>query len=148
MRHPQRPSLYHSSSTSSSKSSFRSIWGQLSQWIKPHQHDQRQPQLSFLDTRSPSTLSNASSASSTSSYRSRESPTQLHHHRLRKKQWVEPDTALTGVAIPPYSPTYCKPNEFPYSNFYIKLPNGKWMVRYRSGQRDILGTDEIEGYLI
>ncbi|KAI8369943.1 hypothetical protein BD560DRAFT_469292 [Blakeslea trispora] len=50
--------------------------------------------------------------------------------------------------IPPFSPTYCKPNEFPYSNFYVKLPNGNWMIRYRSGNRKILGTDELQGYLI
>lgn len=57
-------------------------------------------------------------------------------------------TSGSKLVIPPYSPTYCKANEFPYSNFYVKLPNGKWMVRYRSGNRDILGTDEFEGYMI
>ncbi|KAI8384565.1 uncharacterized protein BYT42DRAFT_493555 [Radiomyces spectabilis] len=66
-------------------------------------------------------------------------------HRPRRKL-VEDCTGMT--TIPPYSPTYCKPNEFPYSNFYVKLPNGKWMVRYRSGNRDILGTDEFAGYMI
>ncbi|KAI9268924.1 hypothetical protein BDA99DRAFT_535016 [Phascolomyces articulosus] len=51
-------------------------------------------------------------------------------------------------AIPPYSPTYCKENEFPYSNFYVKLPDGRYMIRYRSGNREILGTEIIEGYMI
>ncbi|KAI9322161.1 hypothetical protein BX666DRAFT_1892166, partial [Dichotomocladium elegans] len=50
-------------------------------------------------------------------------------------------------AIPPFSPTYCKANEFPYSNFYIKLPNGDYMVRYRSGNRVILGTEIIAGHM-
>jgi hypothetical protein len=59
-----------------------------------------------------------------------------------------PPQPLQQFVIPPFSPTYCKANEFPYSNFYVKLPNGKWMVRYRSGNRDILGTDEFEGYMI
>ncbi|KAH8553720.1 hypothetical protein BGW37DRAFT_486870 [Umbelopsis sp. PMI_123] len=37
---------------------------------------------------------------------------------------------------------------FAYSNFYLKLPNGKWMLRYRTGDRKILGTEEISGYYI
>ncbi|KAG2221947.1 hypothetical protein INT45_010471 [Circinella minor] len=51
-------------------------------------------------------------------------------------------------AVPPYSPTYCKSNEFPYSNFYVKLPDGRYMIRYRSGNREILGTEIIEGYML
>ncbi|KAI7857001.1 hypothetical protein BDC45DRAFT_501484 [Circinella umbellata] len=51
-------------------------------------------------------------------------------------------------AVPPYSPTYCKANEFPYSNFYVKLPDGRYMIRYRSGNREILGTEIIEGYML
>ncbi|KAF7723291.1 hypothetical protein EC973_002137 [Apophysomyces ossiformis] len=58
------------------------------------------------------------------------------------------DTSTSTVMIPPYSPTYCKPNEFPYSNFYVKLPDGKWMIRYRDGNRNILRTDVCEEYLI
>ncbi|ORZ17754.1 hypothetical protein BCR42DRAFT_412436, partial [Absidia repens] len=74
------------------------------------------------------------------------SSSQINHH-ARKKKWIEKNNAVAEVTVPPFSPTYCKPNEFPYSNFYIKLPNGKWMIRYRSGNRDILGTDEFEGYM-
>ncbi|KAI9276161.1 hypothetical protein BY458DRAFT_506552, partial [Sporodiniella umbellata] len=32
-----------------------------------------------------------------------------------------------------------------YSNFYIKLPNGNWMVRVRDRNRKIIGTYEIDG---
>jgi hypothetical protein len=35
-----------------------------------------------------------------------------------------------------------------YSNFYIKLPNGNWMVRIRDGNRKIIGTFEINGSMI
>lgn len=35
-----------------------------------------------------------------------------------------------------------------YSNFYIKLPNGNWMVRVRDGNRKIVGTFEIDGSMI
>lgn len=35
-----------------------------------------------------------------------------------------------------------------YSNFYIKLPNGNWMVRIRDSQRKIVGTFEIDGSMI
>jgi hypothetical protein len=68
--------------------------------------------------------------------------------RKKKLVVVVDDEQQHNMVIPPFSPTYCRPNEFPYSNFYVKLPNGKWMVRYRSGNRDILGTDEFEGYMI
>ncbi|KAG2174546.1 hypothetical protein INT44_006809 [Umbelopsis vinacea] len=37
---------------------------------------------------------------------------------------------------------------FAYSNFYLKLPNGSWMLRYRTGDRKILGTEEISGCYI
>ncbi|KAI9476026.1 MAG: hypothetical protein EXX96DRAFT_285752 [Benjaminiella poitrasii] len=71
----------------------------------------------------------------------------------RKRKLVTDSHSLSdpppqSLVIPPFSPTYCRPNEFPYSNFYVRLPNGKWMIRYRSGNRDILGTDEFEGYMI
>ncbi|KAI8055598.1 uncharacterized protein B0P05DRAFT_560654, partial [Gilbertella persicaria] len=32
-----------------------------------------------------------------------------------------------------------------YSNFYIKLPNGNWMVRVRDSNRKIIDTYEIDG---
>jgi hypothetical protein len=69
-------------------------------------------------------------------------------HRRRRKQLVNHEAASPPMMIPPFSPTYCKTNEFPYSNFYVKLPDGRWMVRYRDGNRDILRTDIMEGYLI
>ncbi|KAI8973941.1 hypothetical protein BDB01DRAFT_808174, partial [Pilobolus umbonatus] len=31
-----------------------------------------------------------------------------------------------------------------YSNFYVKLPNGDWMVRIRDGQRKIIATYKID----
>ncbi|KAL7321212.1 hypothetical protein PS15m_001005 [Mucor circinelloides] len=69
--------------------------------------------------------------------------------RRHIKQLVnQTETASPPMLIPPFSPTYCKSNEFPYSNFYVKLPDGRWMVRYRDGNRDILRTDIMEGYMI
>ncbi|KAF1807450.1 hypothetical protein V8B55DRAFT_1465848 [Mucor lusitanicus] len=69
--------------------------------------------------------------------------------RRHIKQLVnQTETAAAPMLIPPFSPTYCKSNEFPYSNFYVKLPDGRWMVRYRDGNRDILRTDIMEGYMI
>jgi hypothetical protein len=35
-----------------------------------------------------------------------------------------------------------------YSNFYMKLPNGNWMVRMRDNNRKIIGTYEIDGSMI
>lgn len=81
---------------------------------------------------------------------SSESSVEMNPRRRKKrarKEHVLPLEA-THLVLPPFSPTYCKKNEFPYSNFYVKLPNGKWMIRYRSGNRDILGTEEFEGYMI
>ncbi|EIE85722.1 hypothetical protein G6F46_010611 [Rhizopus delemar] len=68
-------------------------------------------------------------------------------NRKQRKQLVHQEEP-TQLIIPPFSPTYLKSNEFPYSNFYVKLPDGRWMVRYRDGNRDILRTDFVEGYLI
>ncbi|KAI8886092.1 hypothetical protein K501DRAFT_178564 [Backusella circina FSU 941] len=68
--------------------------------------------------------------------------------RLKRQANSNISVVQSEISIPPFSPTYSRPNEFPYSNFYVKLPSGRWMVRYRSGNRDILGTDEFEGYLI
>ncbi|KAI8386812.1 hypothetical protein BD560DRAFT_382872 [Blakeslea trispora] len=39
-------------------------------------------------------------------------------------------------------------NQKGYSNFYIKLPNGNWMVRVRDSNRKIIGTFEIDGAMI
>ncbi|KAI8086540.1 uncharacterized protein BX664DRAFT_336110 [Halteromyces radiatus] len=35
-----------------------------------------------------------------------------------------------------------------FSNFYLKLPNGKWRVRCRTGDRKIIGTYEVDGSMI
>ncbi|KAI8336243.1 hypothetical protein BC941DRAFT_471539 [Chlamydoabsidia padenii] len=79
-------------------------------------------------------------------------PTRKCNHlgRRRKLVQIERDDNIISpnILIPPFSPTYCKPNEFPYSNFYLKLPNGKWMIRYRSGTRRIIGTGDLDGYMI
>lgn len=65
-----------------------------------------------------------------------------------RKRLVHTEDSVPAHMIPPYSPTGAWNGKFPYSNFYVRLPNGKWMIRYRSGDRDILGTDEFEGYMI
>ncbi|RUP51102.1 hypothetical protein BC936DRAFT_149859 [Jimgerdemannia flammicorona] len=46
----------------------------------------------------------------------------------------------------PVSPSLYSANG--YSNFYLRLPNGKWMLRYRTGDREILGTEEVDMCLI
>ncbi|KAG2188011.1 hypothetical protein INT44_000762 [Umbelopsis vinacea] len=68
--------------------------------------------------------------------------------RYARKHFVHREETVPAHKIPPYSPTGAWNGKFPYSNFYVRLPNGKWMIRYRSGDRDILGTDEFEGYMI
>ncbi|KAI8069322.1 hypothetical protein BC940DRAFT_298446 [Gongronella butleri] len=72
--------------------------------------------------------------------------------RLRKlSNWEDPDVHYqepNRLIIPPYSPTYCQPNHFPYSNFYIKLPDGRYMLRYRDGNRNHLRTDIIDARYI
>jgi hypothetical protein len=118
-------------SSHSSNNSFKGMWNRLS-----HIFQHEQP-----NRKSASTNSTTSTESSIDSSRP----------RVRRRRHVysnERNSSPSKMIIPPYSPTYCRPNEFPYSNFYVKLPNGNWMIRYRSGNRDILGTDEFEGYLI
>lgn len=68
-----------------------------------------------------------------------------NRNKLHLRQSIDDRSSMK---IPPFSPTYCKDNEFPYSNFYVKLPDGRWMLKYRSGKRDSLGTDTFEGYMI
>lgn len=96
------------------------------------------------DNRRLSTYSSESDLS-VQSEQQEEEKRKKRRRKARKEQALSSDTHLV---LPPFSPTYCKKNEFPYSNFYVKLPNGKWMIRYRSGNRDILGTEEFEGYMI
>jgi hypothetical protein len=111
--------LEEASSFSSSNSTLSTVWNRLSH-------------LFPYSSRRTSTSSSCSTCS----------------RRLKRQANSTISTVQSEISIPPFSNTYCRPNEFPYSNFYVKLPNGKWMVRYRSGNRDILGTDEFEGYLI
>jgi hypothetical protein len=39
-------------------------------------------------------------------------------------------------------------NQNVYSNFYIKLPNGNWLVRYRTRDEKILNYCEMMSYMI
>lgn len=150
--------------TSNDSSTIKSVWNRLSHLF--HTPDDSNRRLS--------TSSNESDSSSTKSSIQRKRYYGRRENQQRKKRIIAEEygqivselsasslsssseshpTTVTALpaqqfVIPPYSPTYLKANEFPYSNFYVKLPNGKWMVRYRSGNRDILGTDEFEGYMI
>jgi hypothetical protein len=55
------------------------------------------------------------------------------------------DSSSEDTSVSYQEPSY---DTFAYSNFYLKLPNGRWMLRYRTGDRKILGTEEISGYYI
>lgn len=122
---------------SNDSSTLKSVWNRLSHLFQTAEDSNRRL----------STSSNESDLSTRSSC-----SIERRTHNRRKKVLVDgynnSGSIASTLVIPPFSPTYCKANEFPYSNFYVKLPNGKWMVRYRSGNRDILGTDEFEGYMI
>lgn len=127
-----------SSSHCSSARSTRSIWSKISHLF--HHRSRRNSEFSrqTSDHSSRSTLSDVSVKTEETS-----------EHRRQRKQLVDhTDCSTPPMMIPPFSPTYCKTNEFPYSNFYSKLPDGRWMIRYRDGNRDILRTDIMEGYMI
>lgn len=133
-----RPHSISSSHCSSTKSSS-SIWSKISNLFHHSRSCKHSSEFSQADNYSNSTLSATSVKTA-----------DLDHHtsqRRHRKQLVNNDVASPPM-LPPFSPTYCKTNEFPYSNFYVKLPDGRWMVRYRDGNRDILRTDIMEGYLI
>ncbi|CAO3702625.1 unnamed protein product [Rhizopus stolonifer] len=130
-----------SSSSCSSKSHRHSIWCKLG---KLFQHK------SACSSTSSSTRSGHFSRRRSDNYSSSTISTKsvdFDSHRKQRKQLVHHQEP-SSLIIPPFSPTYLKTNEFPYSNFYVKLPDGRWMVRYRDGNRDILRTDFVEGYLI
>lgn len=158
----------NSQSSLSTNSSTRSVWSRFSGLIhRRRRRTSSQRRESYhsstcstdTPTATSTTPSSSSSdnnsdfdlASSSGSIRSASkpkrysTPVQLRHHR---QQQQKDESFPPFFAIPPYSPTYCKDNEFPYSNFYVRLPNGDYMVRYRSGNRDILGTEIIAGYMI
>ncbi|KAI8379189.1 uncharacterized protein BYT42DRAFT_567889 [Radiomyces spectabilis] len=123
-------------SSFTSSTSHKSLWTKLSH---------------LLHRKSISSSRRNSSSTSQSSISSNDSMERSSSHRRghRRKVLVDSMTSDTApMVIPPFSPTYCKPNEFPYSNFYVKLPDGRWMIRYRSGNRDILRTDIVDGCYI
>ncbi|KAI9021560.1 hypothetical protein CLU79DRAFT_753834 [Phycomyces nitens] len=123
--------------SSRSRNSTSSMWSKLANIFH---HSPRRDSLNTVSTVS------SDSADSSSTY---SVPEDKGNRRRQRKQLKESnDYSSTPMVIPPYSPTYCKSNEFPYSNFYIQLPDGTWMIRYRSGDRDILRTDNIESYMI
>ncbi|SAM04173.1 hypothetical protein [Absidia glauca] len=79
------------------------------------------------------------------------SPPAVLLRRARRRQSYRKeayDKHKDTLLIPPFSPTYCQPNCFSYSNFYIKLPDDRWMIRFRDGNRGILRTDFINGSMI
>ncbi|RCH84477.1 hypothetical protein CU098_004167 [Rhizopus stolonifer] len=133
---PQSRSTSISSSCSSTKSN-RSFWSKISKLF----HKSR-------SSSSESVRKNDNYSNSTLSTKSAEMDSNSSQRRHRKQLVSTVDNASPPLMIPPFSPTYLKQNEFPYSNFYVKLPDGRWMVRYRDGNRDILRTDIMEGYLI
>lgn len=76
------------------------------------------------------------------------SPTyDAYQHRSSTVSSVDLETAITTPSDSPVDP----PMDYSgkgYSNFYIKLPNGNWMVRIRDGNRKIVGTYELDGTMI
>lgn len=42
----------------------------------------------------------------------------------------------------------CLPHYSSYSNFYYKLPNGNWLVQYRTRDEVVINSFEINGNLI
>ncbi|KAI9485236.1 MAG: hypothetical protein EXX96DRAFT_598219 [Benjaminiella poitrasii] len=138
-----RPQSISSSSHCSSTKSNRSFWSRIGQLF--HHSNKSRSNFSHQIT------GNYSSATlSDVSVKTLETERSNSRSQRRHRKQLSPtiDTSATQMIIPPFSPTYCKANEFPYSNFYVKLPDGKWMVRYRDGNRDILRTDIVEGYMI
>lgn len=137
-----------SSSRCSSTSSSRSIWSKISHLFH---HSRRNSTSSSTNSREHSVneiQSNSEHGSRSTLSDASVKTVETQDHRRHRKQLIDSDCSTPPMMIPPFSPTYCKNNEFPYSNFYSKLPDGRWMIRYRDGNRDILRTDIMEGYLI
>ncbi|KAI8992655.1 hypothetical protein BDB01DRAFT_779194, partial [Pilobolus umbonatus] len=128
-----------SSSNCSSNRSSHSIWYKISSLFHTRSRSSTRSSKYCQQSSSSLSLSDESIRSDTDMH----SITRRHRKQLKQLD----DSPYTSIVIPPFSPTYCKTNEFPYSNFYVKLPDGRWMVRYRDGNRDILRTDIIEGYM-
>lgn len=139
-----RPNSVSSTSCSSSKSSG-SLWSKINN-IFHHSHRRRNSDFSRQTT---GNYSNSSLSDESVKTIETVDIDRSSSHRRQRKRLVNPvDGGSPQMMIPPFSPTYCKANEFPYSNFYVKLPDGRWMVRYRDGNRDILRTDIMEGFMI
>jgi hypothetical protein len=68
---------------------------------------------------------------------------------IRSVSSASSTVSVSSMDDMPSTPKQHHPHDsFAYSNFYLKLPNGKWMLRYRTGDRKILGTEEISSYYI
>ncbi|KAI8970328.1 hypothetical protein BDF20DRAFT_799062, partial [Mycotypha africana] len=132
-------------STQSSTNSCRSFWSKLHKLF----HKSRQRRNSDFSRQTTGNYS--SSTLSDESIKTVEfdaSGSSSGSRRHRKQLISSPEKEIPQMIIPPFSPTYAKSNEFPYSNFYVKLPDGRWMIRYRDGNREILRTDILEGYMV
>ncbi|KAF1797955.1 hypothetical protein FB192DRAFT_1439607 [Mucor lusitanicus] len=70
-----------------------------------------------------------------------------YQHRSSTVSSVDLETAITTPSDSPVDPLMDYSGKG-YSNFYIKLPNGNWMVRIRDGNRKIVGTYELDGSMI
>lgn len=121
-------SLASSTTTSSNNSQSSSVWKKITKLLHPNKKRR-----------------NSETSSSGNTVLSGDS---IDSGRRQRKPLVQTIEQSPPMIIPPFSPTYCKANEFPYSNFYVKLPDGRWMIRYRDGNREILRTDIMEGYMI
>ncbi|CAO3700920.1 unnamed protein product [Rhizopus stolonifer] len=139
--------LNHSRSTStcSSDKSNNSFWHRIGKLF--HHKSKSACSSSASSTRSYG-LPDRDNYSTTSLSSTRSADFDSHSTQRRQRKQLVHQEESSGFIIPPFSPTYLKSNEFPYSNFYVKLPDGRWMVRYRDGNRDILRTDFVDGYLI
>ncbi|KAI9485635.1 MAG: hypothetical protein EXX96DRAFT_545872 [Benjaminiella poitrasii] len=79
----------------------------------------------------------------TSSMSSTDTPNELRTVNLETAVTTPPaSTTLSTTTLTDY------PHGRGYSNFYVKLPSGKWMVRIRDANRKIVGTFEIDGSMI
>lgn len=65
--------------------------------------------------------------------------------RFKSVAHLHSDASLLSYSTTTTTHSSEEPN---YSNFYMKLPNGNWMVRYRTRDRKIVDSYEINGHLI
>lgn len=74
-------------------------------------------------------------------------PSSLYYNNKRSST-ISSDDLETAITMPSTRTHLMDYSGKGYSNFYIKLPNGNWMVRVRDGNRKIVGTYEIDGSMI